>query len=334
MQAKKKASFALILLVAAIVVAVIVVVIVMGLNLKERHEVIQGQVETSDYRVSSKVPGRILAIRVSEGDTVQPGDTLAIMDAPDVDAKLAQAQAATQAAEAVSEKARNGAQKEQIQGAYEMWQKAKAGLEVAEKTYNRVNRLYEQGVMAEQKRDEAYAQYQAMISTEKAAQSQYELARNASRYEDRDAAAAQVARAKAAVSEVRSYVKETVLLAPHAGVVTEIYPQVGELVGTGAPIMNVAMLDSAWFTFNVREDLLPGMKVGSEIRVFLPALNDTVAARITRLKDVGSYAVWKATKQLDRYDLKTFEVQARPLDQQSIAGVRPGMSVILEQPAE
>ncbi len=328
---RKKTNFTLVLFAAAIVVVAIIVVIIIGLNMSEQPEVIQGQAETSDYRVSGKVPGRVLEIRVQEGDTVCAGDTLVILEAPDVEAKLAQANAARMAAEAQRRKADNGAQREQIEGAYQLWQKAKAGVEVAEKSYNRVNRLFEQGVLAEQKRDEAYAQYQAMLASERAAKSQYDMAVNGARSEDKSMAGAQVLRAEAAVSEVNSYINETVLTAPQAGVVTEIYPEQGELVGTGAPLMNIARLDDTWFVFNVREDMLPGLTVGTEFEAYMPALDRRVALRVSRIKEVGSYAVWKATKALDQYDLKTFEVKAVPADGAELGDVKPGMTAVVER---
>ena len=321
----------LILITAGIIIVAIVATVLAGMHMNRRVDVIQGQIETSAYRVSSKVPGRVMKICVSEGDTVAAGDTLVILDTPDIEAKLAQAEAARQAAEALSTKANNGAQAEQIQGAYELWQKAKAGLEVAQKTYDRVNRLFEEGVMAAQKRDEAYANLKAMEATERAAKSQYEMAKNGARAEDKSAARAQVARADAAISEVNSYISEGVLTASAPGVVTEIYPSVGELVGTGAPLMNVSQLQDSWFTFSVREDKLPQLGVGTEVTVYVPALDKEVPAKITRLKEIGSYAVWKATKALDQYDLKMFEVIARPDAENSLSGARAGMSAIIKE---
>lgn len=194
-------------------VVVIAAVAVAGmLLLGHDDESIQGQMEASEYRVSSKVPGRILHFYVKEGDHVRAGDTLVVLEAPDVAAKLSQAEAAGQAAQAIKEKADHGTRAEQLQGAYEMWQKAKAGLDIAEKSYRRVDRLFEEGVMSAQKRDEAYANYQAMKATERAARAQYEMARNGAQREDKEAAAAQVARAKGAIAEVESYMKETILL--------------------------------------------------------------------------------------------------------------------------
>jgi HlyD family secretion protein len=309
--------------------AVVIIVALIGFFALGRDpEIIQGQVEVTEYRVSSKVPGRILELRVKEGDYVKVGDTLAILDAPEVRAKMEQAQSAESAAAALELKAQNGARKEQIQGAFSVLQQAKAGLEIAEKSYNRVQRLYDEGVMSAQKRDEAYANYKAMEAQCKAAQSQYDMAKNGARMEDKLAASAQVGRARGAVQEVNSYIHETVQIAQMEGEVSDVYPKVGELVGTGSPIMSIAVMQDMWGTFNVREDQLNGMQVGTEFDAFVPAFDKTVKMKVYYLKDQGSYAVWKATKANGQYDLKTFEVKARPVEK--LEGLRPGMSLIIK----
>lgn len=311
-------------------VGVIAVVALVGFfMLRKGPEIVQGQAEVNEYRVSSKVPGRILAFRVKEGQQVKAGDTLAILEAPDVQAKLEQAQAAQAAAQAQNEKALKGARQEQIQAAYEMWQKAKAGLTIAEKSYKRVKNLYDQGVMSAQKLDEVTAQRDAAVATEKAAHAQYQMARNGAEREDKEAAAALVNRAKGAVAEVESYIRETVLVAQTAGEVSEIFPKVGELVGTGAPIMNVAVMEDMWLTFNIREDLLQGIGMDTEVEAYVPALDKHIRAKVYYLKDLGTYAAWKATKTTGQFDLKTFEVRATPAEH--VEGLRPGMSVILEK---
>ena len=318
-----------ILLAIAGFVAVIIIVALIGfLALGRDPNVIQGQVEVTEYRVSSKVPGRILELRVSEGDYVKAGDTLAILDAPEVRAKMEQARSAESAAAAIELKAQNGARKEQIQGAFSVLQQAKAGFEIAEKSYQRIQRLYDGGVVSAQKRDEVYANYKAMEAQMKAAQSQYDMAVNGARMEDKLAAAAQVGRAKGAVQEVNSYINETVQIAQKEGEVADIYPKVGELVGTGSPIMSIAVMDDMWGTFNVREDQLNGMKVGTEFTAFVPAFNKEIKMKVYYMKDQGSYAVWKATKANGQYDLKTFEVKARPVEK--LDGLRPGMSLIIK----
>ena len=311
-------------------ISVVVVVGLIGFFLLDRApETIQGEVEVSEYRVSSKVPGRILELRVKEGDYVHVGDTLAILDAPEVEAKKTQAQSAEDAAAALSDLAEAGARKEQVAGAYQLWQQAKAGAEVAKKTYDRVQRLFDEGVMTAQKRDEALASYKALEAQEKAAKSQYDMAVNGARQQEKRAAQAQVNRARGAVQEVQSYIRETVQISTVEGEVSNIYPKVGELIGTGSPIMSISIMSDLWGTFNVREDQLNGLKVGDTFTAFLPAFNKELKMKVFYIKDEGSYAVWKATKANGQYDLKTFEVKARP--EETFEGLRPGMSLIIKE---
>lgn len=319
----------ILLTVAAFTVVVVIIAVIGTLVFKSEPEIIQGYVEVSEYRVSSKVPGRVLELRVKEGDYVNVGDTLAIIDAPDVKAKLAQAESAESAASAMDQMANNGARREQINGAYALLQQAKAGLEIAQKSYNRVQRLYDEGVMSAQKRDEAFANYKAIEAQVKAAQSQYDMAVNGARREEKKAAAAQVNRAKGAVQEVNSYISETMQTAQKAGEVSDVYPKEGELIGTGSPIMSVSLLDDMWGTFNVREDQLDGMRIGSVITAYAPAFKKDIKMKVYYIKDQGSYATWKATKANGQYDLKTFEVKARPVTK--VEGLRPGMSLVLKK---
>lgn len=319
----------ILLTVAAFTVVVVIIAVIGTLVFKSEPEIIQGYVEVSEYRVSSKVPGRVLELRVKEGDYVNVGDTLAIIDAPDVKAKLAQAESAESAASAMDQMANNGARREQINGAYALLQQAKAGLEIAQKSYNRVQRLYDEGVMSAQKRDEAFANYKAIEAQVKAAQSQYDMAVNGARREEKMAAAAQVNRAKGAVQEVNSYISETMQTAQKAGEVSDVYPKEGELIGTGSPIMSVSLLDDMWGTFNVREDQLDGMRIGSVITAYAPAFKKDIKMKVYYIKDQGSYATWKATKANGQYDLKTFEVKARPVTK--VEGLRPGMSLVLKK---
>ncbi len=324
---EKQQNKNIILALVTLTAVVLIVALVGYLTLSKGPEIIQGQAEVNEYRVSSKVPGRILDFRVKEGEKVKAGDTLVVLEAPDIQAKLAQAQAAEAAAQAQSDKAQRGTRSEQLQAAYEMWQKAKAGLEIAEKSYKRINRLFEEGVMSAQKRDEVFANYNAMIATEKAAKAQYDMARNGAQREDKEMAAAMVNRAKGAVEEVNSYINETILVAQSDGEVSEIFPQVGELVGTGAPIMNIAMMDDLWTTFNVREDLLKNFQMGKVINAFVPALDKEIKLKVNYMKDLGTYATWKATKTTGQFDMKTFEVRAEPVH--PINELRPGMTVII-----
>lgn len=310
-------------------IAVVAVVAAIGyFTLDNEEDIIQGEVEVTEYRVSSKLPGRILELRVQEGDFVHAGDTLAILDAPEVNAKKAQAESARNAAAALNEMADNGAREETIRAAYELLQQAKAANDIANKTFLRISNLYKEGVVTAQRRDEAQAAVQATDAQVKAAQSQYDMARNGSRQEEKKATAAKVAQARGAIQELNTYIRETIQTAQMDGEVSEIFPQVGELVGTGSPIMNIAVISDMWGTFNVREDMLNGLKIGDEFTAFCPAFKKEIRMKVFAMKDMGSYSVWKATKSTGQYDLKTFEVKARPVTK--IEGLRPGMSLVVK----
>ena len=325
-----KKNYNLLIGVAALVAILVTVSVVGYLVSRPRPVVIQGEAEATEYRVSGKVPGRIEEFRAIEGQMVRKGDTLVIIDSPEIRSKIAEANAAHAAAEAQKNKAMNGAQKEQITGAYELWQKARAGEAVMRKSYQRMKALHEQKVVSDQKFDEVEAQYRAALATTRAARSQYDMAVKGARQEDKDAAVALVERAEAAVQLVNSYRDEIRLTAPSDGVVSDIYPKVGELVGQGAPIMTIQDLSDMWFTFNIREDRLDGMRSGDKITLRVPALrNAPVTATVYYLSVRESYATWKATREIGEFDTRTFEVRARP--DGPVEGLRPGMSVLMEQ---
>lgn len=308
---------------------VILVAIIGFFTLGKKPEIVQGEIEVSEYRVSSKLPGRILELRVKEGDYVRVGDTLAILEAPEVNAQEKAAAAQQQAAAAMSDMADNGARKEQIQAAYQLWQQALAAADIAQKSYERVQNLFDQGVMSAQKRDEAFAGYKAREAQVKAAKSQYDMAKNGARKEERRAAKKQAQAAEGAANVVRSLLKETVQISNVEGEVSSVYPKEGELVGTGSPIMSISIMKDLWGTFNIREDQLNGMKVGDTFKAYAPAFNKEINMKVFYIKDQGSYAVWKATKTNGQYDLKTFEVKARPT--QKFEGLRPGMSLVIKE---
>ena len=308
---------------------VILVAIIGFFTLGKKPEIVQGEIEVSEYRVSSKLPGRILELRVKEGDYVRVGDTLAILEAPEVNAQEKAAEAQQQAAAAMSDMADNGARKEQIQAAYQLWQQALAAADIAQKSYERVQNLFDQGVMSAQKRDEAFAGYKAREAQVKAAKSQYDMAKNGAREEEKRAAKKQAQAAEGAANVVRSLLRETVQISNVEGEVSSVYPKEGELVGTGSPIMSISIMKDLWGTFDIREEQLNGMKVGDTFKAYAPAFNKEINMKVFYIKDQGSYAVWKATKTNGQYDLKTFEVKARPT--QKFEGLRPGMSLVIKE---
>ena len=325
---RKEKEGSLLLGLIALLAVVVIVALVGLLALRPEKTLIQGEAEAAEYRVSGKVPGRVEMYLFDEGEQVKKGDTLVIIYSPEVEAKKAQALAARDMAEAVNEKAHNGAQREQIAGAYELYQKAKAGEEIYRKSYERVQRLFDKGVVSAQKRDEVEAQYKAAVATVRAAKSQYDMALAGARKEDKAAAEAQVARVDGILKEVAAAEAERYLLSPCDGEVSEKFPKVGELVGQGSPVMSIVDLTDVWFTFAVREDMLSKFSMGSTVMVKIPALgDDKYPVVVTHLKAMGTYATWRSTQQNGGYDVRTFDVKCRPIA--DIPGLRPGMTALV-----
>ncbi len=323
-----KRSYNLLIGLAALIAILLSVSIIGYIVSRPRPVVIQGEAEATEYRVSGKVPGRIEAFYADEGQQVHKGDTLVLIDSPEIRSKILEAQAAKAAAVAQKDKAMNGARREQIAGAYELWQKAIVGEEVMRKSFERIRTLHDQKVVSDQKYDEVEAQYRAAVATTKAARSQYSMAVNGARQEDKDAAVALVERADAAVQLVNAYKEEIKLTSPADGIVSNRYPKVGELVGQGSPIMTVQDLSDMWFTFNIREDRLHSMQNGDHITLSIPALDGReIGATVYYIAARESYATWKATRETGEFDTRTFEVRARP--DHEVDGLRPGMSAIL-----
>lgn len=310
-----------------IVVVVAAMAIAGFLFLNKPAEIIEGQADATAVRVSGKLPGRVVELYVHEGDMVKAGDTLVHIHSSVAEAKLEQARGMETAAKAMNEKVDAGTRSQIIQSAYEMWQQSQAAVSITKKTYDRLQNLYSEGVMSEQKRDEAKAAYDASVAAAAAAKSQYELAKSGAQKEDKTSALAMVDVAKGGVSEVEALLEDQYLTAPCDGQVDVIYPNEGELVMLSAPIMSILKIDDKWVTFNVREEFLKDLTLGKEIEVMIPALDHKeVKAKIYYVRDLGSYATWHATKTTGDWDTKTFEVKARPVE--ALPDLRPGMTAI------
>ncbi|MDE6330862.1 MAG: biotin/lipoyl-binding protein [Muribaculaceae bacterium] len=310
------------------VVLVIAALAVCGfLFMKQGPDTVQGQGDATEVRISGKLPGRVVEIFVEEGQHVKEGDTLVHIHSSLVDAKLSQAKAMETVASAADHKVDAGTRSQIVAAAKDLWTQAQAASGITEKTYRRLENLYNQGVVSEQKRDEAKAAYDAAKAAESAARSQYELALAGPQKEDKEASSAMVTVAKGGIKEVDALLEDSYLLAPCDGEITVIYPNVSELVATGAPIMTLQK-DDHWAVFNVRETLLKDITLGKELKVYIPALDTTAQMKVFYIKDLGTYANWQATKSTGDFDARTFQIKARP--EKAIPNFRPGMSVVLK----
>lgn len=289
---------------------------------------IQGEIEATQFRVASKIPGRIDSIAVKKGQKVLKGDFLFSISSPEIDAKLLQVTALRNAAQAQSMKAQNGAQSEDIQAAYNMYLKAEAAARLYEKTFQRVESLFNDGVVSEQKKDEAETQMKAGRETANAAKVQWEKAVKGARSEDKSSAQELVNQAEGGIAEVEAYLAETQAKAPASGEVANIVSERGELVPTGFPVITILDTDDNWATFFVREDLLSDIRMGSEIKASIPALrNREVIFKVNFISPMADFATWTSTKTSGGFDMKSFEIHAVPTTE--IEGLRPGMSVLV-----
>ncbi|MDA3853068.1 MAG: HlyD family efflux transporter periplasmic adaptor subunit, partial [Bacteroidales bacterium] len=189
--------------------------------------------------------------------------------------------------------------------------------------------LYQEGVLAEQKKDEVEVQMKAAIENANAAEAVYRKAKKGAREEDKDAANALVRRADGAVTEVNSYIKEQMIYAPIDGEIANIISEQGELVPSGYPVVSIVVLNDVWISFNLREDLLADIKKGSRFVAKFPALKrQEIELQVTYITAMGSFANWSATKTSGDFDMKTFEIHAVPT--QKVVGLRPGMSALVD----
>ncbi len=313
-----------------VIIAVAVMAIVGFLFLNKPAEIIEGQADATSIRISGKLPGRVVDLYVSEGDSVHAGDTLVHIHSSLAEAKLMQAVAMENVAAAQRQKIDAGTRSQIVDGAADLVKQAAAARDITKKTYDRMEALYAKGVVSAQKRDEAKAAYDAAVAAEQAARSQHSLAVAGAQREDKESAAAMVTVAKGGVKEVESLLEDQYLVAPCDGLIDQVYPNVGELVSLGTPIMSLLKVDDKWVTFNVREDMLNDLKLGKEISLMVPGFDGKeIKCKIFYVRDMGSYATWRATKATGDWDSRTFEIKARPVDRQP--DLRPGMTVIYKK---
>jgi HlyD family secretion protein len=319
-------------IVIALVAIGVIAFIVYGLYLANKPVVapLQGQIDGRYIDISPKIVGRIAKLHVREGDEVKPGELLVTLDSPEVQAKVSQAEAVRDAAAAKQQLVDTGIRKEEIQTARANWERAVSAANLAEITFKRINTLYKEGLVSQQRNDEVDTAYRSALDAVSAARAQYDLTLNGFRKEEKVAAAEVTRGAGAAVQEVGALAADISLKSPISAEVDKVVLHEGELAPPGFPIISLVNLDDVWVVFNLREEELAAIKIGTQITGKLPALGNQVATfSVYYISPKGEYATWRATRQSSGYDIKTFEVRARPVDK--VVGLRPGMSVLVDR---
>ncbi len=311
-----------------VVVAAAIISIIGIITLSEKPIILQGEIEAKEIRISGKLPGRVDSLLVKEGSDVKKGDTLIYISSPEAWAKYTQVNALEDVAKYQNKKIDSGTRIQIVITAEQLWNKSKSDLALATVTYKRIQNLYKDGVVTSQRKDEVEAIYQAALAAERAAYQQYIMARDGAQIEDKQSAKSLVDAAKGGVEEVQAVLEDAKLTSPDDGQISSVYPEVGELVGTGTPLMNLVVLKDCHVVFNVREDYMPHFKMGGSFKADIPAVNmDNVLFKIYYISPLGSFATWRSTKQTGSYDMKTFQIKASPV--MPIESLRPGMSVLV-----
>ncbi len=289
---------------------------------------LQGEIEAQQYSISSKIAGRIAEVFVKKGDKITKGQPIFSLHNPELQAKIKQAEAGEMAAKALATEAEAGARKQEIAAAKNKWQTAKASATLAEKTFQRVENLYKDGVIATQKHDEAKAKRDAAKNMAQAAYQLYQMALEGARSETKQAAREKEKMAASAVAEVKAYAKDLEITSWYDGEVSQVLLHPGELAPQGFPVVTVVDMSDCWVVLHIREDQLNNWKMGTEFDATIPALgNKEVRFKVSYIAVMGDFATWRATNIDKDFDMRTFEVEARPLEQ--VEGLRAGMSVLI-----
>jgi HlyD family secretion protein len=294
---------------------------------------VQGEVEATRIDLSAMVTARVLDTPAGFGDRVIAGQMVVQLESAQLEAQLATAKAGVAVAEANRDVA-NATRPETIAASQAQLAKADADVELAQSSYDRVTQLREDSVVSQASLDQSTNSLNAAIQAKAAARANLDQAQNGTSEEQKAVAAAQVTQAEANLTQIQANIDEMTVVSPIDGEVTTRTAEVGKLFSAGAPLISIVDVDHAWFTFNLREDLLEGLNVGQALEVQVPALGADgalVPATITAINVEGSYANWRATKATGDFDLRTFSVRAEPVAR--VNGLRPGMSALVDWPA-
>jgi len=312
----------------AIIVAVTIVAIV-AISLwylaRPQPLMVQGEADGTRIDIAARVDGRVLELPVDRGDNVAAGQVLVKIDNPELLTRLKEAEAAAAVAMADLKRIEVGTRAEVVASRRAALAAAEANTQLAEKTWERTKQLTTRDFASVQKLDENTANLDVARRSQQQAKLALEEAINGYTAEERGVAKAAVVKADAAITTLKAEVAELVVKSPRAAQVYYRIAEVGEFVSPGVPLLSLVDLSDVWLRFDLREDLVKGLKVGDRFEVHIPALgNKPVTVAVRTIATRGEYAGWRATRATGDFDLRTFVVRAYPVDK--IPELRPGMS--------
>ena len=285
---------------------------------------ITGLIHATEIDVASKVPGRVVAVHVQEGQHVKSGDLLVELNLDELDAKLLQATSSIDAAKAQLALAEKGARPQEKKALTNQVDSARAQVDVTKKMLDRMSKLLEEKAVPQAKYDEVEFKYQVSLNQLEMAQAKLDAVNKGARSEEIRALEALVEKGESVAKEIEIYQRERTQTSPVDGEVSKIVVHEGELTNTGYPIITLVKMDDIWASFAIREDRLKNLRIGDEVEIEVPALDRKIPMKVANISALGDFATWRATSDRDRFDLKSFEVKLRPT--QPVDGLRPGMT--------
>ncbi len=301
------------------------------LDVEKKSRFVQGEIDGDRIDIAAKFTARVAETFGRDGMSVDKGSVLLRLDDGEMRARVDQAKQALAHANALLEKLRNGPRTEEIQRAQAQVKEAEASLTRAMQNHKRCLSLYQTKSISRQEFEEAVKLLGQAEAKRSSAQAALQEALAGTRYEDIRAAEAQVHQLEANLAEVKSMARDLELCAPSSGEISKVLVKQGELAVAGYPAVTMLDMSALWATFFLREDQMPGIRMGQEICGSIPALGEeNIVFRIDYIAPMGNYATWRATNDSSSFDLKTFEIHGRPKSVKE--GLRPGMSVIFPLP--
>jgi len=310
-------------------VAAIVAALSVFYLLRPEPLLVQGEVDATRLDIAARVDGRVKEVPVERGQNVAAGAVLVRIDNPETLAKFEQMKAAKAVADAQLANVLVGTRVETIAARKAEMERAQAAVVLAQKTFDRTNTLTQQGnapqARLDQVTDSLHEAERALDQTKSA----YEQAVNGYTKEERAISGANVEKANADIQSVQSVIDQLQVYAPVASQIYQRNVEPGEYVSPGVPLVTLIDLADVWIHFDLREDLVKGLKIGDRFDVRIPALDDrSVTVEVKLIATKGEYASWRATRASGDFDLRTFSIRAYPV--QPVPELRPGMSAYLD----
>ena len=310
-------------------VAAIVVALSIFYLLRPEPLLVQGEADATRFDIAARVDGRVKEIPVERGQNVPAGAVLVRIDNPETLAKFEQMKAAKAVAEAQLANILAGTRVETIAARKAEMERARAALVLAQKTFDRTHTLTEQGNAPQARLDQVTDNLHETERAVDQATSAYQQAVNGYTKEERAIASTNVEKANADIQSVQSIIDQLEVYAPVASQVYQRNVEPGEYVSPGVPLITLIDLADVWIHFDLREDLVKGLKVGDRFDVHIPALDDRrITVEVKLIATKGEYASWRATRASGDFDLRTFSIRAYPV--QPVVELRPGMSAYLD----